>query len=226
MRDWLHLLGRLPNNNDNQKWFESDVGDNRLAHDRKILKEKYPDLKYLLNWKFRKALLSGTITLVEEKSGIPSTVKVRVIFPNNYPESEPLAVDGGNQFSYIADRHFYKTGVCCLWLPLESQWEKNDENTLLNFVDHVAIFYERQLIYDATGNKIWAWGERGHGVEGYIECLEEKLECDQATLETFLPLLTNEMNIHDKSKCLCGSRQNYGKCHKKKVEEVKKLFGS
>jgi hypothetical protein len=223
MREWLHLLGRSPNSNGRQKWFERDAGDTRLAHDRKIISEKYPDLEFALNFRLQKAVLRGTITLKEEHSGIPTRVKTQILFPDDYPLSEPIAMDGLNQFPHIADRHFYQNGRCCLWLPLESQWKSEDKNTLLNFVDHVAVFFERQLMYDASGG-IWGWGERGHGVAGYIEFLEEQLGGDFEKIEVFIPLLTGENSIYDKSKCPCGSSRNYDFCHKPKVDYIKNVI--
>lgn len=219
MRDWLYLLGRMPPNKTGEKWFERDAGDARLAHDRRLLAETYPNLKFALNFALCKMVLRGTIILREENSGVPTSVKIKIIFPDNYPFVEPLAMDGGNQFPYIADRHFYRNGACCLWLPLESQWKAEDENTLLNFVDQTAIFFERQLMYDAAGK--WTWGERGHGSAGLIEFLEENLEGDSEMIETFLPLILSETFVHNKTKCPCGSRRNYNLCHKQKVEYIR-----
>lgn len=220
MREWLHLLGRLPKNNGQPKWFERDAGDARLAHDRKLLAQKYPDLEFALNFRLQKVVLRETITLKEEHSGIPTRVKVQIVFPDDYPLTEPIASDNADQFPHIADRHFYKDGQCCLWLPLESQWRYEDKNTLLNFVDQAAIFFERQLIYDASGG-IWAWGERGHGIAGYIEFLEEQLGGDFQKIEVFIPLLTGKATIYNKSKCPCGSSRNYNICHKAKVDYIR-----
>lgn len=227
MRDWLNLLGHMPPNKIGEKWFGQDAGDARLAHDRRLLAKDYPNLRFTLNFALSKAVLRGKIVLREENSGIPTPINVKIVFPDDYPSGEPLAMDDGNQFPHIADRHFYQNGVCCLWLPLESQWNAGNENTLLNFVDQTAIFFERQLMYDAGGS--WAWGERSHGNAGFIEFLEENLNGNSETIEIFLPLILNEIFVHNKSKCPCGSRRNYNLCHKQKVEYIKnsiKTFAS
>jgi hypothetical protein len=220
MREWLNLLGPSAKVNDPPKWFERDAGDTRLSHDRKLLGEKYPDLQFALDFRLLKAVLRGSITLTEERSGIPNTIKTRIIFPDNYPDTEPFAFDDGDHFPHIGDRHFYTTGLCCLWLPLESQWRKGEVNGLLNFVDQVSIFFERQLIYDASG--MWAWGERGHNEKGYIEFLEDKLGGDYSSIKVFLPLLLEQTFVG--RKCPCGSRRYYESCHKHKVEEIKEAI--
>jgi hypothetical protein len=220
MREWLHLLGRSPKNNGEPKWFERDDGNARLAHDRRLLTGKYPDLEFALNFRLQKAVLRGTITLKEETSGIPTRIKNRIIFPDDYPETEPTASDDANQFPHVADRHFYKGGECCLWLPLESQWRSEEDDTLLNFVDQVAVFFERQLMYDASGG-VWAWGERGHGDAGYIEFLEEQLDANYQTIQKLMPVITGITVIYNKSKCPCGSNRDYSFCHKQKIDYIK-----
>lgn len=222
MREWLSLLGHTPANKKGEKWYERDAGDARLAYDRKIIAGKYPSLKYALNFQTFKAILQGEIVLREENSGIPTPIKIKIVFPDNYPDNEPTAMDSGNDFVHIADRHFHPNGACCLWLPMESQWNKKDENTLLNFIDQLAIFYERQLIYDSCG--YWVWGERGHGEKGFIEYFGEILGGDGKTVEAFLPVLSNDTFISNKAKCPCGSNRNYNLCHRRKVEFIKNSF--
>lgn len=222
MREWLSLLGHTPENKNGEKWYERDAGDARLAHDRRLLAGKYSSLKYALNFQTFKAILQGEIILREENSGIPTRVKLKIIFPDNYPDNEPIAVDSGNDFSHTSDRHFHPSGECCLWLPVESEWNRKNENTLLNFVDQLTIFYERQLMFDSCG--YWAWGERGHGKKGFIEYFGEILGTNGKTVEAFLPVLSNQIFISDKAKCPCGNNRNYSFCHKQRVEFIKNSF--
>jgi hypothetical protein len=222
MREWLHLVGHLPRNWSGPKWFETDEGDARLIEDRRLLSDKYPDLSFALNFRLQKAVLRGTITLKEENTRIPTTIRTKIILPDGYPEYEPFAFDDDDQFPHIADRHFYKNGLCCLWLPLESQWDPKDKVTFLNFVDQVALFFERQLMFDASGS--WAWGQRGHGVDGYIEFLEEQLG-GQQVIEAFSPLLFGKTTVSNNSKCPCGNGRNYKSCHKQNVDSIIKSVG-
>ncbi len=225
MRDLLYLHVHTPEIKPADKWFERDEGDARLAHDRRLIAAKYPDLKYVLNHRKKIVFLRGYITLKEETSGIPTRIGAKIVFPDNYPIKEPFAIETWNLFEHIADRHFYKDGVCCLWLPPESQWRADDENVLLNFLDQVAIFFERQLIYDATGGKVWAWGERGHNRSGYIEYIEEKLRIAPDKLHLFLSLITGQTELDKKSRCPCGSRRPYQHCHMPVVIDLTAFAG-
>lgn len=222
MREWLHLLGPMGKPSDPPKWFERDDGDARLAHDRSLIRSAYPGLTFALNFKLRQVTLRGTITLKEEKSGIPTPIQTKIILPDDYPDREPISADDGDHFEHVADRHFYKTGVCCLWLPLETQWRRDDPEALLNYVHQVAVFFERQLMYDASS--FWAWGQRGHDKAGYIEFLEERLDGDEKLIELFLPVILGGSQVHRRSKCPCKSGRDYIRCHKARVEGIKNLI--
>lgn len=224
MREWLHLLGPMEKPSDPPKWFERDEGDARLAHDRSLIRFAYPDLTFALHFKQRQVILRGTITLREEKSGIPTPIRTKIVLPDDYPEREPISADDGKHFQHEADRHFYKTGVCCLWLPLETQWRPDDPDSLLTYVHQVALFFERQLMYDASG--IWPWGERGHDKAGYIEFLEEQLGGDERIIELFLPIILGHSSVHRKSKCPCGRGRDYYVCHKAKVDAIRNLVAN
>lgn len=221
MRDLLSLhVHTPPKIDDGEKWFERDAGDARFTRDRRLIKTKFPTLKYGLNHRNKSVFLYGEICLKEESSGIPTKIDVKILFPDDYPKIEPIAMETSNLFEHIADRHFYPNGICCLWLPPESHWIADDQNALLNFLDHVAVFFERQLIYDSTGEKIWAWGERGHGRSGYIEYIQEKLFVDAKKLQNFLPLITGTAFLDKKTRCPCGSRRPYQFCHLPTVVEL------
>jgi hypothetical protein len=152
--------------------------------------------------------------------GIPTRIKTCIIFPDDYPEQEPLAYEVGRSFPHIADRHFYRDGGCCLWLPAESEWNSHDPSALIKFIDQVAVFFERQLIYDADPKKAWAWGERGHGVNGYIEFLQEAFGGDASLVHLFMPVLTGKATLNTNVRCPCGKGKRYNQCHAPQIERL------
>lgn len=166
MRELLYLVGPTPTADDRTPWFEQDEGDERLKRDRQLIRVDYPDLKYGLNHRSKRVFLDGFITLRAE-CGIRTRIKTRVTFDDLYPRYEPIAYETGNMFPHTANRHFYPDGACCLWLPIETQWNPRGATALHSFLDQVSTFFERQLILDASPDKRWAWGQRGHGIEGY-----------------------------------------------------------
>lgn len=224
MRELLYLAGHTLKDDGKRRWFEQDEGDERLTQDRALIRGDYPGLKYGLNHAGRKVFLDGAIILRAE-CGIPTRVKTRVVFPDSYPELEPMAFETGNMFPRIADRHFFLDGGCCLWLPVESQWKPRASMGLHDFLDHVSTFYERQLIYEASPDKHWAWGERGHGIAGYIEFVQETLGEDASLASNFVGLLSGKEEIEPASSCPCKSGKKFKHCHAKRLIKLIERLG-
>lgn len=224
MRELLSLVGPTPRANGKPRWFERDEGAERLAQDRTLIHHDYPDLKYGLNHRHSRVFLDGTITLRAE-CGIPTHINTRVVFPDAYPEHEPMAYETGNMFQRIADRHLYSDGGCCLWLPVESEWRPKESTALHNFLDQVSAFFERQLIFDASPDRRWAWGERGHNIVGYIEFIQEALGNDASIVSNFAGLLSGREKIDPASDCPCGIGKKYKYCHAKRIAKVVERLG-
>lgn len=225
MRELLYLVGPTPKTDGRTRWFERDEGDERLRRDRALIRHDYPDLKYGLNHRLKTIFLDGTITLRAE-CGILTRIKTRVIFSDSYPQYEPIAYETGNMFTHIANRHFFPNGRCCLWLPVETQWKPREATALRGFLDQVSTFFERQLILDASPNKRWAWGQRGHGVEGYIEFIEDTLGGDTSLVSNFAGLLSGREEIAPSSDCPCERGKKYKYCHGKSVAKLIEHLGA
>jgi hypothetical protein len=203
------------------RWFERDEGDERLRRDRALIRHDYPDLKYGLNARLKMVFLDGAITLRAE-CGVRTRIKTRLMFGDFYPQYEPIAYETGNMFQHTANRHFYSDGACCLWLPIESQWNPQGATALHSFLDQVSTFFERQLILDASPDKRWAWGQRGHGIEGYLEFIQDELGGDSSIVSNFAGLLSGSKEIALSSDCPCHSGKKYKYCH---AATVARLIG-
>jgi len=224
VRDVLFLLGHTLKAEGPKQWYEYDDGDERLAHDRKLIAAPYPSLRFGLNFKTKLNFLEGALTLRSD-CGVPTEIPIRIVFPPDYPETELVALDKSGLFRHIADRHFYKDGRCCLWLPPESQWNGNDLDALRSFLDQVALFFERQLILDADPSGAWAWGRRGHGVTGYIEFIQEQLGEDARLIGIFSDALVGAVTISARAKCPCESGRPFKRCHGPIIDRLKGRMG-
>jgi hypothetical protein len=221
VRELLYLHHHTPPNNRGEKWFEQDEGDARLAEDRRLVRSRYPDLYYGFNIRQKFVFIDGRIILKEAMTGVPTEIKLRIQFHDQYPDVEPVALDRSNLFPQISDRHFCKGGVCCLWLPPETKWQGSKKDAILTFVDHVAVFFERQLIYDATDGESWPWGERGHNVQGYIDYIHDRISVGTEAFKAFVPLLAGGDLAKD-ARCPCQNGKRYRFCHRKIIIELRK----
>src|SRR5215469_8545188 len=50
----------------------------------------------------------------------------------------------------LVDRDLGSDGQCCLWLDPESRWDSRESSALRLFLDELAVFFDRRLIYDLT----------------------------------------------------------------------------
>ena len=203
-------------------WYQLDGGP-RLAQDRACIAEMFPELSYRIDETAERVFLDGAITLVAE-CGVPTSISVRVEFPSDYPQGEPRIFEVAGRFPHVSDRHFFADGQCCLWLPPESRWKSNKPDGLCRILEEVAVFFDQQLVYEAEGLDVWPGGQRSHGEEGYLEYVQDVLGGDQQLVAAFVPILAGPKKGYAQSNdlCPCGSKRKYKRCHKQRVEEVRR----
>ena len=204
-------------------WYEQEHGA-RLKHDQQRLAQTFPGLVYTIDDKARQVTLEGMMTLRAE-CGVPTEIRVRVVFPANYPSQEPRAYDVEARFPLTADRHFYPDGQCCLWLPPDSGWNSTDPEGLCRWLEEVAVFFDRQLVLEAEGKDTWPGDQRPHGDAGYLQFVQEILGDGPHVLAAFAPTFAQRGAPGRNSSCPCGSSQKYKGCHLERVEEVKRRVG-
>ena len=206
-----------------KRWYEKGSGPARLAHDKIIVEREYPALTFQTEEDTLDLYLEGVL-VYESKSGIRDEITTRVVFPPFYPDQEPRAYDIANRFPHTLERHFYedsyREGRCCLWLPPKSKWSVHDPEALLKFLDELVMFFERQLIFDATGK--WPGPQYEHGYDGYKQWAQELLGADERLLALVTPLLLSSSKISRNEICPCGSNTKYKKCHLQTVDQIRR----
>lgn len=204
-------------------WYEADGGARLAADQARVAASDYRSLAFRIDQKERRCVLEGDLVFGSQ-SGIRTPVAVRILFPHEYPRLEPVAYDAGTRFVHDADGHFvsdeHNDGRCCLWLNWESGWSPEDPDALLRFLDQVAVFFHRQLVFEAGGRTRWPGPERGHGADGYYEFLREALSVDDASLRSLLPALEQFGSFRRYGMCPCGSRRPYRECHFERIAEI------
>lgn len=170
-------------------------------------------------------LLEGDFVLKAD-CGVPTTIRIRIRFPSNYPSSEPVAYDVGAFFPRDVDRHILSSGAFCLWLPPCSPWDEADPNgSLLRFLDEVTVFLERQLVYDATGAKQWPGPQYRHGKYGYLDFMLSILSGNEKHLTALLPVILGKLSPGRNEVCPCASQLKYKRCHAGHVEHIVSRIG-
>lgn len=202
-------------------WFERGDGC-VLRAEEALVKELYPLLRFRLDADTGKMNLEGDFVL-QTDCGVSTLIAIRVEFPRDYPDSEPVAFDAGSRFPALVDRHIITNGQFCLWLPPCSPWDKNDPNRLIRFLDEVMVFLERQMVFDVTG--VWPGGQYQHGADGYEEFMLARLGGNQSHFDSLFPVILGRVHPGRNELCPCGSQNKYKRCHADTVAEIAAQIG-
>lgn len=215
---WFHQkAGRA------KPWYEKD-GRARLAADKALVVESYPVLAFRVDEDLELVYLEGTLA-IDSGCGIATLVETKLVFPRDYPHSEPAAYDAAPRFKAYAekdikDRHLSSDGKCCLWLPPCSPWSAGDPNALRDFLDQLVVFWDRQLIYDDTGK--WPGPAYLHDQDGYLQFVAEQFGGDVKLAGVLAPLVLGRLFVGRNQYCPCGSHRKFKLCHLWKVEEIRR----
>jgi hypothetical protein len=77
-----------------KSWFEHSEGQQLLQQQQLLVKAHYHGLTFQADSESGRMLLKGDFVLKAD-CGIPTTIRIRIRFPSNYPSSEPTAYDAG-----------------------------------------------------------------------------------------------------------------------------------
>lgn len=186
--------------------------ERRLMSDFRLVAEHYPELVQVSEPSSGLEALQGPLSIVSPKTKLVRRVPVRIVFPLTYPNREPRAFDYTDRFlPHTWLRHFHSDdGRCCLWLPWNSLWDWSRGDALLDYLAHVVIFFNHQLLFDVSHK--WPVEARGHGPDGFQEFLIEELGITADQFFDFVPLLTDGPRVAYLP-CPCGSGKHAKRCH-------------
>jgi hypothetical protein len=215
---WFHQKAGLV-----RPWYERDNGV-RLGADKALVAESFPTLKFRVDEDSQLVHFEGPLA-IDSGCGIATPIETKLVFPRDYPQSEPVAYDAAQRFRAhpekdIKDRHLSTDGKCCLWLPPLSPWSATDPNALRGFLDQLVVFWDRQLIYDDSGK--WPGPAYEHDHKGYLQFVEEQLGGDSKLSRVLAPVVLCGIPIGRNQHCPCGSHRKFKRCHLRTVEEIRR----
>lgn len=151
--------------------------------------------------------------------------EIVILFPSDYPNSYPSIVCNDDNLPPSLHRHILPGGLACLGLvtDLNSIWSK--KAVFDNFACNViSPFIAWQLHYDTFGSPP-PWGERSHGILGYIEFFADLISKHQKLDHRIIQLLIIQKPVPKKRrKCPCGKKKQFRYCHGRFIYPIRKLF--
>jgi hypothetical protein len=201
----------------NRAWYRTDP--DRLEREKALLCKAYPSLAFFVDDGVQTVRIEGILPL-KAHCGVTEEIRVRIDYPHEYPRRLPIARDPVGRFEPSPNGHINKDGSFCLTLPLDKEFDLDSTNFIVDFVDAVALFVDRELIYEVTGQ--WPgpeWGHGGKGVQELMEC--EFGTTDTATITRLADLARGRSSLSRNAECPCGSGRKYKHCHLKTVRELR-----
>lgn len=185
---------------------------------RELIQERYPEL--LAAQENGECIIRGRFPVRADRVVVDQYL-VEILIPKNFPIESPLVKEIGGRIKQHADRHVYKGGYCCLFLPLE-RWKYLPESaTILTFLDGPLNDYLfGQTYFEEYG--CWPFGERGHGKVGITEYLSEELGTTDVSIATRFLLCLRSRSPKGHWPCFCGSGKKMRNCH---FNNIIKLHG-
>jgi hypothetical protein len=195
--------------NRNRAWYKTNA--DRLEQDKALLREAYPTLAFFVDEVVQRVWIEGML-LLRADCGITEEIHIRIDYPDEYPRRLPTAGDPARRFERSPDSHVNRDGSFCLTFPLDQEFDLQSAELIVDFVDAVALFVERLLIYEVTGR--WPGPAWGHGVAAWRECVERELgTTDSESIARLLELAGAASSLSRNAECPCGSGRKYKHCH-------------
>lgn len=191
--------------------------------DISLVLQKYQGLKVTND---EECVLEGTIEIEDSNGDFWGKYQIKIVFPQNFPFEFPKMFETGGKIPKEGDWHIYPDGSCCTTVRLNELLVSRNGITLLRFLDEFGVpFLANHKHKELKGR--YASGEYSHGMGGYWEFFQEKLNTkDLQIILRGLTLLLNGQTPERNALCFCGTGRKYKKCHMASIHELSFLPNS
>jgi hypothetical protein len=150
-------------------------------------------------------------------------LRVRLEYPNDFPESEPIIFDQDRVFVPSANGHQFPDGSLCLRFPAREEFSKDIGVLSREVLGAAWNWMVKRNIYERDKIKGWPGEAEEHGYAApYRQLVLEELIAEN---QPFLNIWAEwAIRTHSRARmngpCLCLSERRLGQCHKKIAELV------
>lgn len=188
-----------------------------LTEVRNEVEHNHPLLRVVVQQNYVSVV--GLLKIEFEEQTLAS-FKITILFPPDYPNSQPSILETGNRIPKELKRHINSThGDACLMVPEE--WDyKSKDNPFSSFMAiPVRNFFVGQLYYEVFEK--FPHGERQYGYAGLVQAYSEMLRTN-TDLESIIAHLTclTPKQLKGHFICPCGSNKPLRDCCYAKVEQL------
>jgi SEC-C motif len=182
--------------------------------------KKYPDLKVV---NLYGKVLEGTIDIEDESGNFWGKYQIRLVLTEKFPHEFPKMYEIGGKIPKNLDWHTYSDGSCCTTIRTNELLVAKNGITILKFLNEFGVPYLANHKHKELCGE-YASGEYSHGLPGFLEFYQEKLNSKQLEVIVMaLDILLENKTIDRNSICFCGSEKKFKRCHAASIHELSSL---
>lgn len=184
-----------------------------------LLLEQFPDLKCETN-EAGTPYIYGGLSLKDDNGNSIDRYFVRIEPGVDYPNKFPAVFETGNRIPPNKDWHVFEAnGQCCIKSWPEEALICRRGIDLTSFVKEQALPY----FFNQKHREVYGYflHERSHGDLGHLEFFFDILGTRNLQLiETLLGQILIRREPKSNSRCICGSKRKFRKCHRRAFRKV------
>ena len=170
--------------------------------------------------------LAGTLSFSADAPGleqIDDAFDLDIAVPAGFPRALPIVRETGGRIP--EDFHTVDDGSLCLGSPTQQQLALIDDRTLPGFVRACIVPYLYGFSYHQKHGRM-PFGELDHGMEGIRRDFAALFEVsNEHEAEEMVKLAGMKKRFANKQVCPCGSGRRLGKCHNRRVNQLREELG-
>lgn len=197
--------------------------------DEVYLAEHEPGLALLVGGPGGRATMTGTMR-APRLDGRMQPFDLVFRYPGQDPYQLPDVYEEAGRFPREPGRHIELSGRLCLWLPVAAPTtEFRRTGGLAVLFDHTRDFLTRQMTYETRQQHglqpFWTGPEWPHGDDAYTVWAKETLAGLTSRQVTRLAQAAAGPPLALNTRCPCGSRREFGRCHRATVRTLREAQG-
>jgi hypothetical protein len=183
----------------------------------------FPELS--LVYKNDNVILAGNLTLRDNFSEAVDRYEIEIHPTDKYPDCFPLVHEVGGRIPNNIDWHVYPSGHFCITVPAQERLICLEGINLVLFItDHLLGFLFNQTYRRQNG---YFYKERAHGITGKLQFYSEYLQIPNlGKVIPALRMIATSLEQGSHSKCFCGSKRKFKKCHRRSLRNLGRKVGA
>lgn len=163
----------------------------------------------------------GTFPVLHEEE-ILDRYAIRIDFPDDYPNKLPVVREVNGRIPWVADRHVFVAGNCCVLLDEERWWSLPPSAPFRDYLrGPLHNYFLGQTSFESEGH--WPFGEHDHGAAGIINFLAQKFGTDEPQLVVRFLTQVATGAVRGHLPCSCESGNKARKCHPGVIEVARRI---